>query len=61
MVHPAASLIPIAKRRSTWNHTRPGATVIEVNLTRTEASAHADIGLYGPSGQVLPWLVERLQ
>jgi NAD-dependent deacetylase len=61
VVHPAASLIPIAKRRSTWNHTRPGATVIEVNLTPTEASAHADIGLYGPSGQVLPRLVERLQ
>lgn len=55
VVHPAASLIPIAKQGKS-----PGATVIEVNLTRTEASAHADIGLYGPSGQVLPKLVERL-
>jgi NAD-dependent deacetylase len=60
VVHPAASLIPIAKRRSTWDHIRRGATVIEVNLTPTEASALADIGLYGPSGQVLPQLVERL-
>lgn len=60
VVHPAASLIPIAKRKSTWNHVRSGATVIEVNLTRTEASALADIGLYGPSGQVLPQLVEKL-
>ena len=52
VVHPAASLIPIAQ------HTRsPGATVIEVNLTRTEASHLADIGLYGPSGEVLPKLV----
>lgn len=55
VVHPAASLVPIAKRGRS-----PGATVIEVNLTRTEASAMADIGLYGPSGQVLPKLVERL-
>jgi NAD-dependent deacetylase len=60
VVHPAASLIPIAKRKSTWDHVRAGATVIEVNLTRTEASDLADIGLYGPSGQVLPKLVERL-
>jgi NAD-dependent deacetylase len=59
-VHPAASLIPLAKRKSTWDHIRAGAAVIEVNLTPTEASDFADIGLYGPSGQVLPKLVERL-
>jgi NAD-dependent deacetylase len=56
VVHPAASLIPIAKRSK-----HPGATVIEVNLTPTEASHHADIGLYGPSGEVLPKLLERLE
>jgi NAD-dependent deacetylase len=55
VVHPAASLIPVAKRGT------PGAKVIEVNLTETEASVHADVGLYGPSGQVLPKLVERLR
>ena len=60
VVHPAASLVPIAKRRSTWDHIRPGAQVIEVNLTRTDASGLADIGLYGPPGEVLPRLVERL-
>jgi NAD-dependent deacetylase len=60
VVHPAASLIPIAKRRSTWDDIRAGARVIEVNLTRTEASHLADVGLYGPSGQVLPKLLERL-
>jgi NAD-dependent deacetylase len=55
VVHPAASLIPIAKRGRS-----PGAKVIEVNLTETEASRLADVGLYGHSGQVLPKLVERL-
>ena len=49
-----AWLRTIAKRRAI------PATVIEVNLARTEASANADIGLYGPSGAVLPKLVERL-
>ncbi len=55
VVHPAASLIPLAKRSRT-----PGAKVIEVNLQETEASRLADVGLYGPSGVVLPRLVERL-
>ncbi len=54
VVHPAASLVPIAK------HSPRGATVIELNLARTEASELADIGLYGPSGQIMPKLVERL-
>lgn len=55
VVYPAASLIPIAKRTKS-----PGATVIECNLTRTEASTMADIGLYGPSGVTLPKLCEKL-
>ncbi len=55
VVYPAASLIPIAKRSRS-----PGARVIEVNVQRTEASRLADVGLYGPSGVVLPRLVERL-
>lgn len=55
VVHPAASLIPIAKRTNL-----PGATVVEVNMTQTEASHLADIGLYGPSGQILPKLVDLL-
>lgn len=53
VVYPAASLIPIARQSS-------GATVIECNLTRTSASDHADVGLYGPSGHTLPQLVQRL-
>jgi NAD-dependent deacetylase len=55
VVYPAASLIPIAKQTNS-----PGATVIECNLTRTEATTLADIGLYGPSGQTLPALLARL-
>jgi NAD-dependent protein deacetylase/lipoamidase len=54
VVHPAASLVPIAKRGTT------AAKVIEINLTPTEASALADVGLYGPSGVVLPKLVKQL-
>jgi NAD-dependent deacetylase len=56
VVYPAASLVPIAKRSKS-----PGATVIECNLDRTAASTQADIGLYGPSGETLPRLVELLR
>jgi len=52
VVYPAASVIPIAKAN--------GATVIECNLTRTDASHAADIGLYGPSGETLPKLLAKL-
>jgi NAD-dependent deacetylase len=55
VVYPAASLIPIAQRTKI-----PGATVIECNLTRTEASDRVDIGLYGPSGESLPKLCALL-
>jgi NAD-dependent deacetylase len=54
VVYPAASLIPIARQG------RSGATIIEVNLTRTDASSLADVGLYGPSGELLPQLVALL-
>ena len=53
VVYPAASIIPIAQQGN-------NAVVIECNLTRTDASGHADIGLYGPSGQTLPRLLELL-
>ena len=58
VVYPAAWLIPIARGDG---EVQAGAgTVIEVNLTPTEASRLADVGLYGPSGQMLPRLCERL-
>ena len=52
IVYPAAGLVDMARAA--------GARVIEVNLTETPASSLADVGLYGPSGQILPRLVERL-
>ena len=61
VVHPAASLIPLAKRPGEWDHVRRPATIIEVNMTRTEASHLADDGLYAPSGEVLPKLVDELE
>ena len=59
-MHPAAGLIHLARGRSDWLGTGERAMVIEFNLTETAASHAADIGLYGPSGQTLPRVVERL-
>jgi NAD-dependent deacetylase len=53
IVYPAAGLISSAQCN--------GAAVIEVNLEPTEASRLADVGLYGPSGKILPRLVEMLR
>lgn len=57
VVYPAAGLISIARGGGIK---QPPGIVIECNLTRTEASHHADVGLYGPSGVTLPRLCERL-
>jgi NAD-dependent deacetylase len=61
VVHPAAGLINLARRRADWLGEGQRATVIEVNLTRTVASDAADIGLYGPSGQTLPRVLDLLR
>ncbi len=53
IVFPAAGLIHQAHYA--------GAKVIEINLEKTGASAAADAGLYGPAGEILPQLVERLR
>jgi NAD-dependent deacetylase len=58
VVHPAAGLINLARRRAEWLGQGERATVIEVNLTPTVASESADIGLYGPSGENLPRVLE---
>jgi NAD-dependent deacetylase len=60
VVHPAAGLINLARRRSDWLGTGERAKVIEANLTETVASHAADIGLYGPSGQTLPRVIEAM-
>lgn len=53
LVQPAASLPFVAKRA--------GAKVIEVNPNRTELTDSCDLFLSGPSGEVLPKLVEKLR
>jgi NAD-dependent deacetylase len=53
VVYPAAGLIELAQT--------VGATVIEINLEATPASSRSDICLHGPSGQILPALLARLE
>jgi NAD-dependent deacetylase len=53
VVYPAAGLAGTARSR--------GASVIEVNLQPSAVSHQVDVGLYGPSGEILPRLVERAQ
>ena len=52
VVYPAASLADMART--------VGANIIEVNLEKTSAAVGGAIGLYGPSGHILPRLAERL-
>jgi len=61
VVQPAAGLIHLARHRADWIGEGEGATVVEVNLTPTVASHAAHIGLYGPSGQTLPRVVDLLR
>lgn len=50
-VYPAAGLIALAKQN--------GARIIEVNTQPTPATDMVDVTLLGPSGEVLPKLVEQ--
>ena len=54
VVYPAAGLIPLALRKE------PRARVIEVNLEPAAGASLVDVGLYGPSGEVLPRLAEMI-
>ena len=53
LVYPAAGLAEVALRRR--------ATVIEVNPNVTDLSPHAELVLRGPSGQVLPALLQQMR
>jgi NAD-dependent deacetylase len=53
VVYPAAGLIDVARRKN--------VPVVEVNLQATAASGRVDVSLFGPSGEVLPRLVELSQ
>ena len=50
VVYPAAGLIDLARDS--------GARVIEINIIPTEASAYVDVSLLGPSGSLLPELLD---
>lgn len=50
VVYPAASLAPLAQRH--------GARIIEVNTEETPLSGAADLCLRGPSGRILPQIIE---
>jgi NAD-dependent deacetylase len=52
LVQPAASLPVVAKRS--------GAKIVEINPTSTPLTAQADIYISGPSGVILPQIVEQL-
>ncbi len=52
VVYPAAGLVEVARDA--------GARVIEVNLEPTAISGVVDVSVYGPSGKVLPALVDGL-
>lgn len=52
VVYPAAGLIRMARA--------VGARVLEFNLEATPASSAADVSLFGPSGETLPAVIERL-
>lgn len=49
LVQPAASLPLVAKER--------GARLVEINLEETAISPYVDVGLYGPSAELLPLLI----
>ncbi|HVK98553.1 MAG TPA: Sir2 family NAD-dependent protein deacetylase, partial [Dongiaceae bacterium] len=51
-VYPAAGLIQLARRR--------GASIILVNTQQSDASHLADVELLGPSGALLPQLLDGL-
>jgi NAD-dependent deacetylase len=50
VVYPAASLAPLAQRN--------GARVIEINMEETPLSGSVDLSLRGPSGELLPQLID---
>jgi NAD-dependent deacetylase len=52
LVYPAAGLSEVALRRR--------ATVVEINPNETDLSPHSDLVLRGPSGQILPALLQRM-
>ncbi|MCX7665658.1 MAG: NAD-dependent deacylase [Gemmataceae bacterium] len=61
VVYPAAGLVQLAKQRGYSQRGLSPAEVIEINLNPSDAVLYVDVGIYGPSGQVLPQLLDRLR
>jgi len=53
LVHPAASL-PLVARRN-------GAFLVEINLEPTPLTEYCDFSLHGPSGEILPLILDELK
>ena len=51
IVYPAAGMIQTAKQG--------GATLVEVNLTRTEISPFVDYSFTGKAGEIMPAIIEK--
>ena len=60
VVYPAAGLISVVKSR-TRRTARAAGDVIEVNIEPSEAAGLADVGLYAPSGVVLPLVLAKFR
>jgi NAD-dependent deacetylase len=60
VVWPAAGLVQMAKARRQILGSGAAATVIEVNIAATAVSDDCDLLLQGPSGQILPRVVEAM-
>lgn len=61
VVYPAAGLVQLAKQRGSYLTGLSPAEVIEINLNPSDAVLYVDVGIYGPSGQVLPQLLDRIR
>lgn len=59
VVYPAAGLIDIVRDRGDYGG-RPAGTILEFNLEPTAVSDLVDVGVFGPSGQTLPRLLELI-
>lgn len=53
LVHPAASMPLVAKRN--------GAFLVEINLEPTPLTEYCDFSLHGPSGEILPAILDILK
>ncbi len=61
VVYPAAGLVRLAKQRGDIVGELQPAKVIEINITPSDVVTYVDVGIYGPSGEVLPKILEGIR